>query len=53
MDDFGPNTKSGFCPECAMPANIWDQADNAWHCCYCNWFGPKPDREPKIKKGEN
>ena len=44
-----PNTRSGFCHECSMPANIWNVTHNAWECEYCNWLGAFPDREPKLK----
>lgn len=47
MDEFGPNTRAGFCPDCSKAASIW--INNAWHCCYCNWYGNNPDREPKLK----
>ena len=50
MTDLGPNTYPGYCPECSMKADIWDDTLNAYHCTYCNWIGNNPDREPKLKR---
>lgn len=47
-----PNIRSGYCPVCGMPANIWCSNNLVWHCCFCNWSGKHPDRTSKIKREE-
>jgi len=50
MDDIdSPNTRAGYCPVCAQRADIWEATQGQWHCCFCNWKGVKPDREPHYK----
>ena len=45
-DDFdAPNTAPGSCPECGLPANIWNATKQEWECTFCNWHGRNPTRE--------
>lgn len=48
VDDLdAPNTAPGDCPECKLPANIWDVMKQQWECSFCDWKGRNPERREK------
>jgi ribosomal protein L37AE/L43A len=50
LDDFNtPNTAPGYCPECGLPANIWEAVSQTWECSLCSWKGRAPNPNKPIR----